>query len=215
MFAYLFYFDVTTCKTNTRRFSFTRLTTPPVFTPGASSCLLLVASGTLSVRMPLAPLHPRKKARRWHRWIPYWYRIRSLRAVIESNDSQYRSTLQSASSDDERQAIHAEWNMNSAPDEEYLDKLITERWQAKARRWWVILPTPDHTKLSKGTDPNWERTTNLRYVILTGDGRANAARALWQRKIEIAALIFGVASAVQAVYSVLSYHWPSVPPPPR
>ena len=84
--------------------------------------------------------------------------------------------------------------------EDQLRALRDQRLIARAHRWRVFVP-------ARRTGENWE-TLSTKALVLTREAGHQLREQIFQRKVTILFLIFGVSSVVQTVFAVLSYFWP-------
>ena len=88
---------------------------------------------------------------------------------------------------------------------QYLEYLWTEQLTRKARWLGVAVPIPNHYKLMRDRDDGTWRITDEGDEVLNESARQEFRQPIWSREIEIASIVFGISSIVQAVYAALAY----------
>jgi len=147
------------------------------------------------------------RTRPW-RWRPIWWHIRVVKETLKNIDEEYERKLEQESTEFGQREIKAKWHDIWAFNFEPIEDLLTKQLVKKARRWWVNPPPINHRALEDYKDPNWEHTRHRRCIVLRPEAQEQIKQRIWTRRIEVAALVFGGSSIIQAFYAVLAYHWP-------
>jgi hypothetical protein len=133
-------------------------------------------------------------------------RIRALRNDLDILDARFRPRINDAKTQIEAENLRQECASEGSLLYEDIDSLETEILISKARFWRVSPPLVDYLRLEDNNDPNWERTRAFGYMILKPAARNQMIQQLWNRKVEIAVIIFGISSVMQTVYTVMAYY---------
>lgn len=148
----------------------------------------------------------RIRIRKTCEWRPLSWRIFSLKADLSKIGKQYDTFLKSAADQEARDLLNSQWKHNTWEDYEELDLLLTQQLESKAGFWKVGTPTKNYSGMRHGEDSNWKFSHVLDYAVLTSAGRDYVYRRLWERRIAVWALVVGLGSIIQTIYTVLAYY---------